>query len=242
MSDEVILYIFHFLPKRFLTNTAYVCRRWHCLTQDESLWSRMDISNKNLQPGAIGHILSRQVVILRLSQSYIAEPGILPGCRASDSSFKARLSYLDLSMAHVSYSTLIAIFNKCTRLKKLSLEHVPINKDVLNAIAHNKELQILNLSMAEGLEVQGLKCLLPACDTYVIFHQSKLQFNNVSFRLRELNLAWTCLSPASINYVCNNLPETLGRLNISGCRKHIKDKSNMQYLIKYLILIFYTFL
>lgn len=140
-----------------------MCRRWYRLMQDESLWSRMDIANKNLQPGAVGHILSRQVVILRLSQSHIASPAILPGCRASFSDFEGRLLYLDLSMAHVSYDCLIDLFTKCNRLKKLSLEHVPINKDVMKALGLSSELEVLNLSMVEGLDLHGVKALLSSC-------------------------------------------------------------------------------
>lgn len=168
LSDEVILYIFHCLPKRFLTSIAFVCRRWYRLTQDESLWSRMDISSKNLQPGAIGHILSRQVVILRLLQSHIASPVIQPGCRASLPEFKGRLSYLDLSMAHISFDALITIFNKCTKLKKLSLENVAVNADVMKALSQSIELEVLNLSLAEGLDLAGVTSLLSSCQKYVI--------------------------------------------------------------------------
>lgn len=192
----------------------------------------MDISNKNLQPGAIGHILSRQVVILRLSQSHIASPAILYGCRASFPDFEGRLLYLDLSMAHVSYDCLIDIFKKSNRLKKLSLENVSINKDVMTAIALSKELEVLNLSMVEGLDLSGVKALLSSCHKYDFKCRLINQSNFILFfSLRELNLAWTCLASAAIDYICSNLPEKLDRLNIAGCRKLINDKSIQTFLI-----------
>ncbi|XP_017774518.1 PREDICTED: S-phase kinase-associated protein 2 isoform X2 [Nicrophorus vespilloides] len=206
LSDEVILHIFHFLPKRQLTQIACVSKRFHRLTEDESLWARMDVSNRVLYPGALGQILSRQVVILRLAQSEISHPAIMPDCRASNEDFQSRLLYLDLSLVHVSPESLTSLFTKCQRLKKLSLEHVQINTEVLQALAQNKELEVLNLAMVQGIEVDGLKVLLKNCK-----------------KLRELNLAWTFLSCPSIKLLCAQLPKTLDRLNISGCRKLLTD-------------------
>lgn len=35
------------------------------------------------------------------------------------------------------------------------------------------------------------------------------------------------MTGACVKYVCSNLPETMDRLNISGCQKHnMMDKSN----------------
>lgn len=164
LSDEVILHILHNLPKRYLTSLGLVCQRWHRLTQDESLWARMDVSNKNLQAGSIGQILSRQVVILRLAQSEIAYPPFLPGCRAFSPEFKSRLLYLDLSMVHTSCDVLVDIFKRCRRLKKVSLEHVLVNKDVLKYLAYSAELEVLNLALSQGIDLEGLKSLLINCN------------------------------------------------------------------------------
>jgi hypothetical protein len=71
LSDEVILNIFKMLSKAQLGTVALVCRRFSQLAEDESLWTRMDISNRTLEKGAIGTIMSRQVIILRLSRSRV---------------------------------------------------------------------------------------------------------------------------------------------------------------------------
>lgn len=71
LSDEIILMIFRWLPKIALTRCALVCKRWHRLSADETLWTRLDCSMKVLEPGALGHILSRQVIILKLSQAEV---------------------------------------------------------------------------------------------------------------------------------------------------------------------------
>lgn len=71
LSDEVLLNIFHWLPRTALKNVALVCHRWRRLVADESLWTRMDVSSRYLPPGALGQLLSRQALILRLSQSEV---------------------------------------------------------------------------------------------------------------------------------------------------------------------------
>lgn len=204
----MVLHILHFLPKRVLSTAALVCKRWHRLTQDESLWSRMDLSYHQLQQGALGHIISRQVMILRLTQAKIVHPPILPDSCAYSEDFRSRLLLLDLSMVNISCDSLVELFKRCNRLKKLSLEHVKVNENVLSALSLSKNLEILNLAMVEGINEKGLRYLLSNCQN-----------------IRELNLAWTYLNVNSIQYICTNLPKTLDRLNISGCRKLLSDKN-----------------
>lgn len=71
LSDEIILMVFKWLPKVSLIDCAVVCKRWHDLTTDETLWTRLDCSLNVLNPGSTGHILSRQVLVLRLSQTEV---------------------------------------------------------------------------------------------------------------------------------------------------------------------------
>lgn len=203
----MVLHVFKFLPKRVLSTAALVCKRWYRLIQDESLWTRMDLANRQLQSGSLGQILSRQVMILRLAQAEISEPAILPSCRAFSEDFRSRLLLLDLSMAKTTCSALVELFKRCRRLKKISLEHVEVNQEVFAAISLNKDLEVLNLAMAEGVDAKGLKHLLGNCTN-----------------IRELNLAWTYLNPSSVQYLCTHLPKSLDRLNMSGCRKLLNDK------------------
>ena len=204
----MVLHILHFLPKRYLGVVALVCKRWYRLSQDESLWTRMDIGNRQLPPGAMGNIMSRQVLIMRLSQAEILHPSILPNCRAFAEDFRCKLLLLDLSMAQVSCPSLVQIFNKCYRLKKISLEHVTVNAQVMAALSKSTELEVINLAMAEGLEDQGIKALLGNCR-----------------KIRELNLAWTYLNSIGASIVSSNLSISVERLNLSGCRKYLTDEN-----------------
>lgn len=72
LSDEVLLSIFKWLPKKALIRCSTVNRRFYRVTQDESLWPRLDMTGKTIQPHALYRILSRGVIILRLAQSTVS--------------------------------------------------------------------------------------------------------------------------------------------------------------------------
>lgn len=88
---------------------------------------------------------------------------ILPDSKAFSPTFRSRLMYLDLSMSHISTDSLRELFNKCDRLKKLSLENVPVNDNVLIALSANKDIEVINFTMCFGLHINGLRSLLTNC-------------------------------------------------------------------------------
>lgn len=93
----------------------------------------------------------------------ISSPIFTSESKAASPDFSSRLMYLDLSMANISTSSLTQLFGKCKRLKKLSLENVPVNDDVLIALSGNKDIEIINFAMSTGIRETGLKYLLTNC-------------------------------------------------------------------------------
>lgn len=71
LSDEIILQIFKWLPKKTLLRCGYVCRRFNRCASDESLWTRLDLGGRSIKAGAMENILKRGVVILRLAQAEV---------------------------------------------------------------------------------------------------------------------------------------------------------------------------
>lgn len=67
----MVLSVFKWLPKKALIRCSLVNRRFNNVAQDESLWGRLDMSCKQIRPGAFANILSRGVVIFRLAQSKV---------------------------------------------------------------------------------------------------------------------------------------------------------------------------
>lgn len=71
LSDEIIFNIFQFLPKKALIRCSLVSRRFNAVSMDEWLWIRMDLSMRQIRPGALGRVVSRGICILRAAQTKV---------------------------------------------------------------------------------------------------------------------------------------------------------------------------
>ncbi|XP_015521230.2 S-phase kinase-associated protein 2 isoform X1 [Neodiprion pinetum] len=213
LSDEMILMILRWLPKKCLVRSMLVCKRWCQIARDEALWSRLDLGGKVLGEGTLGHILPRGVQTLRLAQAEIADPVFQPSSETLNENYVSKLQYLDLSMSVISPDGLAALLSVCKFLKKLSLEKCTLNRLCCTAISKNQDLEVLNLTMCEGIDI---KCL-----------QDVLKLS----RLNALNVAWCGLDLECMTLLCRQLPSTITRLNIAGCRKTMTD-DNVKELVK----------
>lgn len=63
-------------------------------------------------------------------------------------------------MATLTPNSLVELLSHCRQLKKLSLEHVPINDQICKQISNNKQLEVLNLAMTSGITRYGARKLL----------------------------------------------------------------------------------
>ena len=54
-------------------------------------------------------------------------------------------------------------------------------------------------------------------------------------RLSAFNVAWTDLSVTALNTLCTELPSSIQRINISGCRKTLND--NRMYCLTFFIFV-----
>ncbi|CAH0404167.1 unnamed protein product [Chilo suppressalis] len=195
LSDEMILSVFRWLPKRTLANCMLVCKRWHRVAYDETLWQRLDLGNKTLNKDALGRILDRKPLIVRLASSEIGEWHVTTPPSPS------RIQYLDLSVCSIDYVTLNCLIERCPALKKLSLENVPVNDETCELIGKCTQLETLNLTMAQGITMKGLMSILKGC-----------------LCLQSLNISWCCLSESTLEVLVSYLPQKLQRLNVAGAR------------------------
>lgn len=213
LSDEIFLHIFSLLPKKALMRCSQVCTRFNRIVHTDSLWTRLDLGNRHLKPGALGDIVARGVVILRLAQANISDPifmDILPD-PIDWTTFESKLQYLDLSMATISIPSLWLLLSKCRKLKKLSLEHVDIDDTICVEVSENKDLETLNLTMCDGLTASAVTILM-----------SELQ------NLRSLNISWTYLNVDSLEALIQNITPDITRLNIAGCKRTMTDDCKCQ--------------
>lgn len=216
LSDEMVLAVFRWLHKGTLARCARVCRRWCRLTQDETLWRRLDLGLTTVTAGVTGTVLSRGCGILRLARSTVVAPvfrSSVTGQPTLPATASVRLQYLDLSNTHIQPDCLLALLQACTNLRNLSLEKVEVGAGVCPALAHNCSLTVLNLSEVSGLDGAGLAAVL----------------RNTS-GLTELNLGWTGLNSADLTAVTASLPASLQQLCLAGYRDTLLD-SHMELLV-----------
>lgn len=204
LCDEVLLHIFSYLPKKALNRLALVNERFCRVVQDETLWVRIDLGNKLIRRGALGTIISRGLIILRLAQAKIQYPMF-----ESDfpQNYRSKLQYLDLSMVSIEPKELVVLLRTCRLLKKLSLEFVPVDEHVCLEISENDKIETLNMAMCEGLTAEGLDIMIPRLRV-----------------LNALNISWTHLETAAVDVISSCISDTVTRLNISGCRKSLLDR------------------
>ncbi|KAB7498143.1 S-phase kinase-associated protein 2 [Armadillidium nasatum] len=78
LTEEVVLMVFQWLPKFMLARCAQVCKRWKRLAFDETLWRKLDLGAKTLNPGVVGRVLQRGTYFLRLAKAEISSPIFCP--------------------------------------------------------------------------------------------------------------------------------------------------------------------
>uniref|UniRef100_A0A1B0CW82 S-phase kinase-associated protein 2 n=2 Tax=Lutzomyia longipalpis TaxID=7200 RepID=A0A1B0CW82_LUTLO len=206
LSDEIILQVFKWLPKKTLMKCSLVSTRFLRLTQDETLWARMDLAGKSFKAEAIGRIITRGVIILRLAQTKIIDPIFEADFFIRNELFESKLQYLDLSMSSITPTGLQQLLKTCRQLRKLSLEHIQLNDGVCEEIAQNTDLEVLNLTLCSGVSARGLRSILHNLD-----------------RLQSLNISWTNLETDSVAILVEKISPNILRLNLAGCRKTLTD-------------------
>lgn len=206
LSDELILSVFQWIPKRYLVKCALASRRFCRLAFDEMLWKRLDLGGKKLAESTIHRLLDRGVMLIRLARADIENDlcPLSPQTRLLlyPKSSLSKLTHLDLSLAVYFTADVVAgVLERCRHLKALSLENGKLNSRGCFGIAQNPDLELMNLAMCQGLDFDGLEAILEGCR-----------------KLREVNIGWAYMTRDMQTLLCSRLPNTVKRLNISGYR------------------------
>ncbi|KAM4808358.1 S-phase kinase-associated protein 2-like [Rhinophrynus dorsalis] len=198
LPDELLLSIFSYLHLTDLLKVSRVCKRWHRLSTDESLWQNLDLTGKHLSDGVIGKVLSLGVVVFRCPRSCIGEP-LFKNTRP------LRLQHVDLSNCTISVDALQSILSRCHRLQNLSLEGLTLSDDIIRSIAQNTDLVRLNLGGCSGFSHESLKEMLTSCSS-----------------LDELNLSWCDFTADHVKAAVDHFPRSITQLNFSGYRQNLE--------------------
>ncbi|NXC69812.1 SKP2 protein, partial [Anhinga anhinga] len=198
LPDELLLAIFAYLPLNDLLKASLICKRWHRLSFDESLWQTLDLTGSNLLPGVIGQLLPAGVTVFRCPRSFIGNP-------LFKTSKPLRVQHMDLSNCTVSVADLQSILCQCERLQNLSLEGLVLSDDIIKSIAKNSSLMRLNLCGCSGFSAEALELMLSSLSM-----------------LEELNLSWCDFTAAHVKAAVNHVTSKITHLNLSGYRENLE--------------------
>ncbi|XP_023868399.1 S-phase kinase-associated protein 2 isoform X1 [Salvelinus sp. IW2-2015] len=197
LPDELLLGILSCLPLQDLLRMSRVCKRWHRLAFDESLWHSVDLVGNPQLDQALGQVLMAGVLGLRCPHTCIGEPHFTH-------TRHLRVQHMDLSSCTVSTVFLDDIISRCRRLENLSLEGLELSDWIIQSLSQNTELVRLNLCGCSGFSPDSLGEMLKSCS-----------------RLEELNLSWCDFSTDHVKAVVSNIPSNITQLNLSGYRQNL---------------------
>ncbi|KAM9517169.1 S-phase kinase-associated protein 2 isoform 2-T2 [Salvelinus alpinus] len=203
LPDELLLGILSCLPLQDLLRMSRVCKRWHRLAFDESLWHSVDLVGKAQLDQALGQMLTVGVLGLRCPHTCIGEP-----CFTHTQHL--HVHHMDLSSCTVTTPVLDDIISRCRLLENLSLEGLELSDNIvhlplpISSLSQNTELVRLNLCGCSGFSPDSLSQILKSC-----------------LRLEELNLSWCDFSTDHVKAVVSNIPSNITQLNLSGYRQNL---------------------
>ncbi|XP_056259720.1 S-phase kinase-associated protein 2 [Seriola aureovittata] len=197
LPDELLLKILFYLPLQDLLRMSTVCKRWHRLVFDESLWHSLDLEGLTHMDAALQRVLKTGVRRLRCPRSFMEELHFTV-------SGSLQMVQMDLSSSIIPTSALESIICQCRLLEHLSLEGLRLSDAIINSLSKNLNLVQLNLSGCSGFSAAALADMLRSCSS-----------------IEQLNISWCEFNSDHVKSVINNLSSGVTHLNLSGYRESL---------------------
>ena len=141
LPDELILKVLSYAETADLLRCSQVSKRIRTISNDNSLFQTVNLSNKYLKSDLLATVLNKGCKSLNLSNSFIQGKLILAK--------KSQLIKLDLSNCkekEISYSVVEELLASCQSLKNLSLQGLWVASKIVESMCKNNQtLQVLNI-------------------------------------------------------------------------------------------------
>jgi hypothetical protein len=212
LPDEILLKIFSLLDIKGVFQCGQVSKRLRAISNDQSLWSKLNLFEKEVPYGFIEKAVQNGCEYLNLRCSSVH------GSKKSKVPWK--LKYLDISQSDRHRTHLYVpeeVLQNCHFLEKLAVDSLKLKSHNIEQICQNgKTLQILSLG----------QCIQPASS---IVYKSELmqKLFTKCHQLTEVNM-FRCLSHMGLldPHVCalvDNLTPNILKLDL-GYQKSVNDK------------------
>ena len=148
LPDELILKVLSYAETADLLRCSQVSKRIRTISNDNSLFQTVNLSNKYLKSDLLATVLNKGCKSLNLSNSFIQGELILTK--------KSQLIKLDMSNCKnkdISYGVVEELLASCQYLKNLSLQGLWVAfKIVESTCKNNQKLQVLNMDYSYNRE------------------------------------------------------------------------------------------
>ena len=221
LPTEIMLKIIQYLPFQDAIRMGRINKRWWQMTETNSLWKEVTISNTPLSCGLIATAINKQVNTINIR-----------GCSIQGSYIKmlrlghnlqdglSKLKFLGLQGYKGSDTLAAIIIAESTELDALDLSEnrYSLVGTVIGKMKQNNKLTAINLSAIGGhyAEMGGL--------VYHPFDVNKMKpLIDKCRHLTDIILFGSKLTHEAITYFCENAPPTLLRINIARERAYNDD-------------------
>jgi len=207
MPDEIILQIFKHLGLYDNDASSQVCKRWKLLSEDQSLWQKINLNCRKVPAKFIEKALRHGCQYLNLETQIENVPG------PDSFSVKNQLKYLIISFGiSVNFGTNLSnqgvgteqqvvmenLLGATQFLEKLSIIYrwKPSYYFQPNLI-QNKQLTVLRIVGHKSLTFETVKSIFTNC-----------------LELTEVNLEGCCMPVEALSFLCNNLTKKIEKLSL----------------------------
>lgn len=201
LPNEIILKVFSNLQIPDLLSCEEVSKRIGGIADDETLWQKVNLSNKKIPKRFLEGLLATNCKYLSLNGVLIGNSKF-KACEKLKLNGNSSLKYLDLSWCESTVEDIEVILASCHTLEKLSLANLELTPNMINSICtqNGETLTLLNLSYCcTGLDLEAVTRILREC-----------------VNLKEINFGHTKLTAETENYIAQNLPLWVEKLELSN--------------------------
>ena len=166
LPDELILKVLSYAETADLLRCSQVSKRIRTISNDNSLFQTVNLSNKYLKSDLLATVLNKGCKSLNLSNSFIQGKLILIT--------KSQLINLDLSNCKkrdISYGVVEELLASCQSLKNLSLQGLEVASEIVESMCKNNQtLQALNMDYSYQKEFwyQKISKICPEMEICVV--------------------------------------------------------------------------